>query len=102
MLFAVGNYIGSWLEGKLALGLSTIQVISSVDCTENIVEELRKNNLAVTVLDGEGKEGGRKILMIHLKRNRIAATVKLINSLAETCVITVTDVKVLRGGFIKK
>lgn len=100
--FAVGNYIGSYIEGKIALGLSTIQVISSIECAENLVKELRNNNLAVTVMDGEGKEGDRKILMIHLKRNRIAETVKLINNSTDTCVITVTDVKVLRGGYIKK
>lgn len=99
--FALGNFVGSWVEGKIALGLSTIQVISHCN-HEEMVNILRKNNLAVTVIDGEGKEGEKKILFIHLKRSRITEAVKLVNSVNENCVITVTDVRVLRGGFIKK
>lgn len=99
--FSLGNYIGSWLENKIALGLSTIQVITSEDI-ENLLIALRANNLAVTVINGEGKDGPRKILHIHLKRNRVNATVKLINRNTPDCVITVSDVKVLKGGYIKK
>lgn len=101
LAFAIGNFVGSWLESKIALGLSTIQVITC-NPHEELVNTLRANNLAVTVMDGEGKEGPRKILLIHLKRNRIASTVKLINKTSANCVVSVSDVKMLRGGFIKK
>lgn len=101
LAFALGNYLGSWLESKIALGLSTIQIITSEDPV-HLVETLRQNNLAVTVMDGEGREGPRKILAIHLKRNRVSATVKLINKNISNCMITVTDVKVLKGGYIRK
>ena len=101
LAFALGNYLGSWLENKIALGLSTIEIITTDD-TGNLVEVLRANNLGVTVTIGEGKEGKRHILKIHLKRNRIASTIRLINKNLPNCVITVTDVKVLKGGYIKK
>ena len=100
--FALGTFVGSWVEGKIALGLSTIQVITDSECSENLLTVLRNNNLAVTVVDGKGKTGERKILFVHLKRNRIADAVKLINEINNECVITVTDVRVLHGGFIKK
>ncbi|MDD3946566.1 MAG: DUF5698 domain-containing protein [Clostridia bacterium] len=99
--FALGNYMGSWLENKIALGLSTIEVITTED-PACLLAVLRANNLGVTVIDGEGKDGVRKILKVHLKRSRIASTVKLINKNLETCVISVTDVKVIKGGYIKK
>lgn len=99
--FALGNYLGSLVESKIALGLSTIQIITSEDPTF-LIDALRSNNLAVTSIDGEGKEGPRKILAIHLKRNRISSTVKLINKNIPNCMITVTDVKVLKGGYIRK
>lgn len=101
LAFALGNYLGSWLESKIALGLSTIQIITAEDPTI-LIATLRANNLAVTTLDGEGREGPRKILSIHLKRNRIRKTVKIINSNIPNCMITVTDVKVLKGGYIRK
>jgi uncharacterized protein YebE (UPF0316 family) len=100
--FALGNYVGSRLEAKLAFGLSTIQVIADRSDYQSVSETLRKNNLAVTEINGKGKEGDKKILLIHLKRSRIAEAVKLVNQANEKCVITVTDLRVVRGGFIKK
>jgi len=101
--FAVGNYIGSWLEGKLAFGLSSIQVIvpyeSDVQC---LLESLWAHNFAVTVMEGEGRRGKRKILLIHLKRKRIATAVRLVQDNMENCMITVNDVKAVRGGYIKR
>lgn len=101
LAFALGNFTGSWLEGKIALGLSTVEIITTDDPAK-LVEILRGHNLGVTVIDGEGKDGPRKILKVHLKRNRIASTVKLINKHTDNCVISVTDLKVIKGGFIKK
>ena len=101
--FAIGNYLGSWVEGKIALGLSTIQlIVNDFVCLPNLLNELRANNVAVTVIDGEGKNGSNKVLFIHLRRRRIAPIVRLVNKIAPNCVITITDVKALRGGFIKK
>ncbi len=99
--FALGTYLGSWLESKLAVGLSTIKIITSEDPTA-LLQTLRNSNLAVTVLAAEGKDGHRNVLEIYLKRARINATVKLINSCIENSVITLTDVKVLKGGYIRK
>lgn len=100
--YALGNYLGCWLEEKLALGLSTVEVITTEEEAENLVNIIRNNNLAVTVVDGQGKEGKRKILKIHLKRSRINATCRLINKNTTNCMISVSSVKVLRGGYIKK
>ncbi len=101
--FALGNFIGSWLESKLALGLATVQIIMTESPEYALLtEQLRQMQLAVTVTEGMGKEGPKKILLVHLKRNRIPATVKLINSVAPESVLTVSDLKIIRGGFIKK
>jgi uncharacterized protein YebE (UPF0316 family) len=100
--FSLGNYIGSLIENKIALGLSTVQVIIDIKCYQGLLSALRAQNYAVTVVDGKGKEGDKKILFIHLKRSKIADATRLINKINENCVITVSDVRVLRDGFIKK
>ena len=104
LAFAIGNYLGSLLEAKLALGLSTIQVIcKDLDACEVLTETLRSNGIAVTLMDGEGKESApRKIMIIHLKRNQIKKTIALIRSITKDSVIAVSDLKVINGGFIKK
>lgn len=101
--FAVGNYVGSWLESKLAFGLSSIQVIvpagHNIQC---LLEALWAHRFAVTVLEGEGRNGKRKILMIHMKRKRISDAVRLVQGKIKDCMITVNDVKAIRGGYVKK
>lgn len=99
--FAFGTFLGSALEDFLALGLSTIQIITSED-TKELQQILRENYIAVTVMRGEGKDGQKEILTIHLKRKRVKPTVALINEHITNCFITVTDVKILRGGYIRK
>jgi uncharacterized protein YebE (UPF0316 family) len=101
--FSLGNYFGSWLEGKLAFGLSSIQIIipCDVSCT-TLVGELREAGFAVTVLEGQGKDGAREVLILHMKRKRIPAAIAIVKSRLKNAMITVNDVRVANGGFIKK
>lgn len=103
LAFSLGNYVGSWIESKLAFGLCSIQVIVSKDeNTDALVKELRDNGFGVTMMEGEGKSGRREILMLHLKRKRIPAAISLVKSRLCNAVITVNDIRVINGGFIKK
>lgn len=103
LAFAVGNYMGSWLENKLAFGISSINVILNDSPEVNVLlEALRGNSFAVTSVDGQGKDGSRKLLIIHLKRKRIPQAVKIINNITKDSVIAINDVKSIRGGYLKK
>jgi uncharacterized protein YebE (UPF0316 family) len=105
---AIGSYIGSLIEGKLAFGLCSIQVIVAQDnmahenAAMNLAESLRANNYAVTVMEGRGKKGKRDILVLHLKRKRIHAAILIIKSMIKDAVITVNDVKLIDGGYITR
>ncbi len=103
LAFAVGNYVGSWMEDNLAFGLCSIQVIApeSEQCQE-IVNKLRDHQFAVTILKGKGKDGERELLMLHIKRKRIPQAVEIIKTGMKNAVIVVNDSKVLYGGFIRK
>ncbi|MDD3997331.1 MAG: DUF5698 domain-containing protein [Sphaerochaetaceae bacterium] len=100
--FSVGNYLGSWLEAKLAFGIGSIQVIvSEGEESSCLVKNLREHNFAVTVLKGTGKDGIRDVLILHSKRKRIPAAIELIKSLSKTAVIVTTDAKV-SGGYLPR
>lgn len=100
--FSVGNYLGSWLEAKLAFGIGSIQVIvSEGEESSTLVKHLREHNFAVTVLKGTGKDGIRDVLILHSKRKRIPAAIELIKSLSKTAVIVTTDAKV-SGGYLPR
>lgn len=103
LAFSVGNYLGSWLEGKLAFGLCSIQVIvPEGDQSDALVDLLRTNDFAVTILKGKGKDGVRDLMVLHLIRKRIPKAIDLVQSHLDNAVIIVNDVKTLRGGYIKK
>lgn len=103
LAFAVGNYLGIWLEEKLAFGMCSIQIIvAEGEQSKQLAEILRNNNFAVTIAEGRGKDGLREIMYLHLTRKRIPQAVKIVKNCIENAVIVVNDVKTVRGGYIRK
>lgn len=101
--FAIGNYVGSWMEDQLAFGLCSVQVIVPECSTSNeLVIELRENNFAVTTIKGKGKDGERDIMFLHIKRKRISQAINIVKSNLSNAVIVVNDSKIVHGGFIRK
>ena len=103
LAFAVGNYVGSWMEDKLAFGLCSIQVIVPESVvSQHLLLELRENNFAVTTVKGQGKDGERDILFLHTKRKRILQAKEIIKGHVANAVVIVNDSKIIHGGFLKK
>lgn len=101
--FSVGNYVGSWMEDKLAFGLCSIQVIvPECDESQDLELKLRENKFAVTTIRGRGKDGERDIMYLHIKRKRIQEAVGIIKNDLNNAVIIVNDSKIIHGGFIRK
>ncbi len=103
LAFASGNYLGSWLEGKLAFGLASIQVIIP-ECEDSdvLTDLLRDMGFAITVLKGDGKDGKRELLIMHVKRKQISEATKTIKKHLENAVIVINDSKIIYGGFLYK
>jgi len=97
--FAVGNYVGSWLEEKIGIGMSEIQAIVLEKDGGALAEVLRDNGYAVTVVDGQGKNFPRNILFMYVRRKRVRAVVDLIRNQQANAVITVSEAKPMYGGF---
>lgn len=97
--FSVGNYIGTMIEEKLALGLVTINIIASESEGYDIAEMLREKQVGVTLIDGEGKIEHKKMLIIHLKRKRKNEILKLIEESDYKCVVSINDTRVVYGGY---
>ena len=101
--FAAGNYVGSWMEDRLAFGLCSVQVIVP-ECSgsQELAVKLREDNFAVTIIKGKGKDGERDIMFLHIKRKRISEAVEIIKTNLANAVIVVNDSKIIHGGFIRK
>lgn len=103
LAFATGNFLGSVLENKLAFGLASLQVIIPASETSGeLAGILRSRGFAVTVTKGDGKDGKRELLIMHLKRKRIPEATKIIKEHLQNAMIVINDSKIIYGGFLYK
>ena len=100
--FSLGNFIGVTIESKIAVGISSIQVVVNVVEGEVLADILRNQGFGVTIIDGRGKNDSKKnLLFIQLKRKKIPEAVRLIKQTNPNAYITVNDIKSMMGGYIK-
>lgn len=97
--FAIGNYVGSWIEEKIGIGLSEVQVIVKEEHGNDLAEMLRIENYAVTLIRGEGKTCDRYILLMFIPRKKVPEVIKQIRKVQENAVITVSETKPIYGGY---
>ncbi len=98
--FAVGNYLGSWLEEKLAFGLSSIEIIvSESEKSKHLAKVLRDSGFGVTVVKGDGRNGKRDLLLLYLKRKQIDAAKKIIDENFPEAVIVINDSRKIKGAY---
>lgn len=101
---AIGKYCGSWLDEKMALGLSSISVyLPSSEESLTLARHLRDNGFGLTLLDGQGIDSEKKyVLMLTLQRKRSREAIERINNFTDHAVITVTQVSSFIGGYLQK
>lgn len=98
--FAVGVYIGSLLEGRLAIGRMIIHVITSVESAPIIATALRAEGHGVTEISAKGKQSERIVLMILVNRKNRPRVMKLVEQMDPKAVIAANEVSVIQGGFV--
>ncbi len=98
--YATGLYLGSTLEGKIALGTSSLQLIANDENTEKIITYLKENARGYTVFEGEGSKGRMNMIFIVLPRRDSVPVLKQIRSICENNVfVVVDDVNRYAGGY---
>ena len=98
--YATGLFLGSTLEGKIALGTSNLQLIANAEKTAVIIEYLKAHNRGYTVFDGQGSVDKMNMVFIVLPRKEVKRTLKEIRELCEGKVFVVaSDVSKYAGGY---
>ena len=98
--YATGLFLGSTLEGKIALGTSSLQLIANDENTEKIIEHLKEGSRGYTVFEGQGSQDKMNMIFIVLPRRDTAAVAKQIKKLCQNNVfVVVDDVNKYSGGY---
>ena len=102
LAYALGNYLGSWLDEVLAFGLSSVQiVISDVNQALWVQETLRSRGFGVTSIDVHGRDCDHCMLMTTIKRKRLMELIAWLETNCADAVVTVGDVKSQRGAYMR-
>lgn len=96
--FAFGTYIGGYISGRFIKTNLTLQVISNK--YEKLIERLRKNNYAVTVIDIEGKDDTSKMLILQIPSSKLTEVRKIITKIDSKAFVMVDETKYVFNGYI--
>lgn len=100
--YACGIYLGTTLEGQLAVGLTSIQIVLNCEKAEKLGAILRDKGFGVTMLEGHSVDGTkRRMVFVQLRRRRVAEAINIAHDTCEDAVISVSDVRQVRGGFFR-
>ncbi|MBI3962961.1 MAG: DUF2179 domain-containing protein [Deinococcus sp.] len=97
--FATGNLVGITIEGWMALGYQTVRIISLTK-GDAMADALRAAGYGVTEVQGEGRQGAVKILLVLIPRKRLPALMKAINQEDPDAFITVEEVRSTLRGYL--
>jgi len=90
--FSLGNYIGMFIENRLAIGMVVVRIITKRD-SQSLVAVLRELKYSVTVVEGEGNMGAVSIIFTLTKRSNIKVITPLILHYNPQAVYSIEDVR---------
>jgi len=96
--FATGNVVGMWIEERLAIGHTHLQIVSSRRGSA-IAERMRVEGYAVTEIPARGKDGMVSLLNISVLRKNVDRVHQLVNGVDPSAFITAEEVRPVWRGF---
>ncbi len=98
--FTLGNFFGSKIEERLALGVTKVEAIVSGEHAEELIAKIRNKGFAVTVVDGRGRDDSvKKILFMSIRRKEYKELCEFISSIDKKAFITAYDITPVHGGY---
>lgn len=98
--FATGNVVGMWLEGRLAVGVVRLQIVSSRH-GQALADQLRRAGYAVTVAAGRGRDGTVDLLVCNVARRDAPRVATQVAALDPQAFITEQDMRQVQRGFLR-
>lgn len=95
--FAMGNFVGIFIEERMAIGTVVIRIITQKDTAE-LIELLKNTGYGITHVDAEGAQGPVKIIFSIVKRRDIDHVLDIIQMNNPQAFYTIEDVRLVREG----
>ncbi len=95
--FAAGNFIGMYIEDKLAMGSVIVRVFMP-EHGDELVTLLRSAGYGVTRFDGEGANGSVTMIFTIIKRKALKNVIYIIHSINPKAFYSIEDVRSIEAG----
>jgi uncharacterized protein YebE (UPF0316 family) len=96
--FAAGNYLGMYIENKLAIGTLVIRAIVPEDVAASLAAALKENGFGVTTVSGMGSQGPVKLLYTIVLRKELPQVAETIKSVSPNAFFTVEELRSAEHG----
>ncbi len=95
--FATGNYIGMYIEERLAIGIAIVRIITKKP-NEELTKKLNSCGFGVTVIDAQGSREEVNVIFTIVKRSDINSVVEIIKEVNPSAFYSIEDVKCVNQG----
>ncbi|NLJ64794.1 MAG: DUF2179 domain-containing protein [Christensenellaceae bacterium] len=98
--FMLGNYVGSLIEEKLAIGTTKVEAIVSGKSGHELAESIREKGFAVTVVEGKGMDDTERwILYMSMRRKDYKDICSFIQKEDPNAFVTAYNITPIQGGY---
>ena len=97
--FALGTYIGMFIEGKLSMGFSLVRVVTR-HTPEDVAGILWQNGFGASIIDALGKDGPVKLIHSFCRRREVKKLLSLVNIIDPQAFITIQDARSSIHGYL--
>jgi uncharacterized protein YebE (UPF0316 family) len=95
--FAMGTFVGMFLENKLAVGTVTFRAIIRRD-TKELIKALVDAGFGITIVDGRGSSGKVKIIYTTVKRQNLPVVIDIFHRMVPGAFLSVEEVRSTEQG----
>ena len=95
--FAMGNFVGIYIEGKMAIGTLVVRIITKKDSSA-LIESLKSRNYGITIVDAQGATGSVKLIFTVIKRKDIDDVVGMIKHFNPKAFYSIEEVRAASEG----
>ena len=98
--YALGLFIGSSIENKIAIGTSNLELIANDDSTRKITTYLKEKGRGYTVFEGRGSVDKMNMIFIVLPRKETTKILREIRACCDNKVfVAVSEISKYAGGY---
>ncbi len=95
--FAMGNYVGMYIENRLAMGLLSMMIITREDAA-SFLHKLKREHFGVTQVGAQGVQGKVRIIFLIIKRKDLSRVSAMLQQHQPDAFIVVNDIRDAAGG----